>query len=500
MQPLKAKDPEVLETQVAVIGAGGAGLCAAVAAAEKGMDVILLEKRRRTGGNTAMAMGLFAVDSPVQKREGINVSKDELFLIAMDFAHWTIDPRIMRAFINKSGDTVNWLEEKGINFHINKVSRTYGRQLVPPTAHTPEGYGTGLTQALTTYFEKLGGRLFCETEVKEILTREKEAVTGILAIKNGEEIRIKADSVIIATGDFGGDSELLKKYCWYYNEVMHHKGVSTNKGDGLLMGLKLGAGTAGMGAIMVEPGWVTGEPNELWYFTAIRNHPIWVNKKGERFVNEASYITRGLGFITVALQPDCIHYTLFDEEILREIIEGNDTPHFKAFGRRGNPPSPLSMDEAKKLLQGAASRGKVKISDSWDEIAGWMEAQDRLNPETLKATIAEYNSFCDQGCDALMAKEPRYLFPLRTPPFYAIRCIPRFLNSMGGLKINHHMEVLDQEGNLLIPGLYAVGDASGGWEPPTTYNPILYATFVGFAVNSGRIAGENAADFIKNTC
>src|SRR4030042_528227 len=105
---------ENIQTDVECIGAGGAGLAAAVAAAEKGVKVVILEKANAPGGNSARAVGFFAAESPVQKRMRVDAPRDVLFKIAMDHAHWKINARIIRAFVDKSGDTVRWLEEKGL--------------------------------------------------------------------------------------------------------------------------------------------------------------------------------------------------------------------------------------------------------------------------------------------------------------------------------------------------------------------------------------------------
>lgn len=482
-------DQKQYKSQVLVVGGGGAGLSAGLAAAETGADVILIEKRRYPGGNTALAGGMFAANSPYHKRNGIEVNEDELFLLAMDFAHWTINPRLMRAFISKSGDTLAWLESYGLTFtqvfEDVKTRRKFFNMYIPPVQHVPRGYGAGLIQSLYSFYTKQGGRTFCDVAAKELII-ENGKLCGVIAEHEGKEIRFIAESVILATGDFGANKELLHKYCRYYHDNMFHKGVP-NQGDGLQMGLRAGAGTANLGSLMVEPGWIMDEPNEMWYFTAIRNQPIWLNSLGERFVNEASYRTRGLGWLPVSWQPGCIHYSVFDEGILRDIIEGYDTAHFKAFGRHGNPPDPVSMEEAKQLLHAAASRGKVVITDNMDDIADFIG----VTSEKLNHTIREYNDGCKSGHD-IFAKDAKYLLPLREPPFYALRCVPRYLVTMGGLKINERMEVLDPDGKILSPGLYAVGDTAGGFECEC-YNANLYGAFVGFAVNSGRIAGEEAA-------
>ncbi|MFH1032048.1 MAG: FAD-binding protein, partial [Chloroflexota bacterium] len=137
-----------------------------------------------------------------------------------------------------------------------------------------------------------------------------------------------------------------------------------------------------------------------------------------------------------------------------------------------------------------AKKGTVMISKSWDEIARWMGA----DPKVLKATIDEYNSFCDKGHDALFVKDQRFLKPLRTPPYYAVRYHQTLLDTMGGIKANHHLEVLNAE-DKPIPGLYAAGACVGGHQSQT-YCYRLTGSMFGFALSSGRIAAECAAKYI----
>ena len=128
------------------------------------------------------------------------------------------------------------------------------------------------------------------------------------------------------------------------------------------------------------------------------------------------------------------------------------------------------------------------IADSWEVMARWIGAR----PETLKATIDEYNDACDHGYDKIFNKDRRFLIPLCTRPFYALRCYPVFLSAQGGIIINHRMEVLNSNYDP-INGLYAVGNDASGWDPKDHYNAILSGHAYGFALNSGRIAGENAS-------
>lgn len=471
---------ENLEAEVAIVGGGGAGLAAALAAAEQGADVIVLEKRHALGGNSALAEGLFAAESPAQKRMHIDAQRDELFKMAMDYAHWQINPRIVRAFIDKSGDTIRWLEEKGLFF--DWLPNLYPNQRIR-TWHCLRKRGIELIEVLVKNCEDRGVRLLREAGAKKLLTDEKGNVTGVVAATKEKELRVTAGSVIIATGGYGGNKELLKKYNPYYNENMTFSGVP-NMGDGLLMAAEIGAATEGLGLVQFSGQAPHQAPEDL---TAASDEPntIWVNKKGERFIDEAAGFIRFESVNAVLRQPDSVCYTLFDERIKQNIIEKGI---IKGLGCVISPGTKLTG--LGKTLELAAKKGSVKISNSWDEIARWIG----VKPEVLKATIDEYNAYCDQGYDKIFAKDRRYLIALRTPPYYALKCYPRFLGTIGGIRINHHMEVLDQSDNP-IPGLYAAGVDTGGWESDT-YNVILSGTTFGFAINSGRIAGENAAKYV----
>ena len=159
---MNSKGKEI-ETDVVIIGGGGAGLSAAVAAGEKSSHVVVLEKRAALGGNSALAWGIFAAESPVQKRAMIDCRRDDCFKIAMGYAHWKIDPRIVRAFIDKSGDTVRWLEEKGLKFDCIPF---YPNQI--PTWHVPKGRGAKMMKVLTGECRKLGVELHLRTPAKKI--------------------------------------------------------------------------------------------------------------------------------------------------------------------------------------------------------------------------------------------------------------------------------------------------------------------------------------------
>ena len=474
----KKSKSESLETQIIVVGAGGTGLAAAVAAGEKGAKIILLEKRRAAGGNTALARGIFAAESPVQKRMKIDARRDTLFKIAMGYSHWKVDPKIVRAFVDKSGDTIRWLEEKGLKF---EDILHYTPNQIPRVFHVPEGRGAGLVKFLVRKCEEMGVRLLYETAARRILTGEKGKVTGVLAAAKEKEFRIIGKSVIIGTGGYSGNRELLRQYYADYTEDLCLHG-SPNMGDGLLMTTEIGAATEGLGILHLRGPRFPGSS----YIAVVAEEPItiWVNKKGERFIDEAIAFYWPESGNALNRQPDKMSYTLLDEKIKKQFIEEGV---IKGVARY---PTGTKMTELEEELRLHSDKGTIKISDSLEEIAQWIGAQ----PRVLKKTVDEYNSFCDQRYDGLFMKDPRFLQPLLTPPYYAIKCVQSFHGTIGGIKINHRMEVLDQQHHP-IPGLYAGGIDTGGWESDT-YCLTLSGSAFGFALNSGRIAGENAAKYV----
>lgn len=477
---MNSVNSSILETQIAVLGAGGAGMAAAVAAAEKGADVIVLEKLSNLGGNSARAEGLLAAESPAQERLKIDAQRDDVFNIAMSYAHWKINARIVRAFIDKSGDTIRWLEDQGLFF--DRVPHYYPNQRIR-TWHCLRGRGMELIDVLLKTGEKLGVRILCETAAKKILIDKKGNVTGVVATSGNRELTIKAKSVIIATGGYGGNRRLLKKYYPPLTRNMRCVGAA-NTGDGLLMALNIGAATEGLGLLQFCGHSPLRAP-EFIRATGEEPNTIWVNNKGVRYMNEAISFNHFESINGLLLQPDNICYTLFDEKIRMNLIEKGV---IKGLGTVVTPATKLiGLD---RQLQLAIKKGNAKIDGSWDEIARWIGAK----PEVLNNTVKEYNCFCDNGRDMLFTKDRKYLDALRTPPYYALKCYPAFLGTIGGIKINENTEVLNKDFEP-IPGIYAAGIDTGGWEIDT-YNAVLSGTTFGFAVNSGRIAGENAADYV----
>ncbi len=451
---------------------------AAVAAAERGARVIVLERRHKPGGNAVFAGGLFSLENPPAKGRSINALRDDFFKKAMSYAHWKINPRLLRALLEKSGDTPHWLEEKGMRLERREFGP--GGLPLPFYAGPEKTAGAGVVSTMTRKGKELGVRIICDTRAKQLLISKAGKVSGVLAQAKDKEIKITARSVVLATGGFAGNKELMNKYIPYcHYEDFYLRGLP-HQGDGTVMALAIGAASDSQAVLEIDGPffpWAT----HFFPGVSMNRHAIWLNQRGERYTDE-SLPNLFESANSLFRQPGKISYTVFDEDIKRIILSSPRWP------MGGDGKWAATVEKELKLH---ADKGRIKIADSWDEIAGFME----VAPTALQATIDEYNSFCDKGHDDVFAKEPDSLVPLRTPPYYAIRCHLGLLVTHGGIRINHRTEVVDDRDNP-IPGLYAAGVEVAGREAGT-YNVAMPGHSLGFSVHSGRIAGENAADFAK---
>lgn len=466
-----------LSAEIVVIGGGGAGLAAATAAMEEGArDVILLESRRSPGGNSSLAAGAFSVGGPGQKKEDLIPVVDDFFQKTMSYSHWRNNPRLVRILIEKACDFVPWLEAQGVEFEWDES--ILGMSMCKVKGMTRGG--ATITSALTKRCEGLGVRILCETRARKLLMDDEGRVSGVLAEGESGQTRINAHSVVIATGGFAGNRELLKEYFPDFKEddAVPLGGIP-HQGDGLLMAREIGAAFDGL-AFLEMSLFLFGDSRHLTIMAKDAD-TMWVNRRGERFVNE-SIIWPEAGN-AVYRQPGKYFYSLFDENNKQQLF---NRP--LAGLERSSVPEGSWPDQAEKDLRSYTEKGRVKIADSWEEMAEWIGA----SPETLKKSIDEYNEGCEMGHDIFL-KNPRHLQPLKTPPFYGIRHGVGLLATHGDLKVNYHMEVLDKEDNPIL-GLFAAGDDTGSVDSDT-YNMDLPGHSFGFAINTGRIAGENAAKY-----
>jgi fumarate reductase flavoprotein subunit len=494
MSQREAPKNKSLEAQIVVIGGGGAGLPAALTAVEEGArGVIVLEKRFATGGDALRANWIFAVESRLQKEAGVTITADDIYKKALEWHRYDrVKPRILRTLIRKTADTVRWLEEKGVEFELRAGPGPIS-DLRGATGHWVKGApfpdtlcSFGIVYRLLTQKCKDGGVQFLfRTSGKKILRGADGKVTGVLAVtRGGQEIEIKTRSVILCPGSFNGNKELLKKYFpYYYDENVYvTDALLSNTGDGLQMAADAGAAMEDF-CTLIRHGYSFETTVNNRCHGAGQPTGIRVNKRGQRYLAESMQDTSGN---TLIQQPGKIAYILYDDKIVQGIVDRADPPQWSRV-----PPPPDKIPDFRQYVQKAAKQGVwAKISDTWDGIANWIGA----DPKVLKATVDRYNSFCDRGYDEDFAKEKQYLVPLRTPPYYAIKVQPLMIETIGPVRVNERMEVLDKQDNP-IPGFYAAGVITSGWES-YDYGGTPPATALGFSIASGRIAAENAAKFV----
>jgi len=231
-----------LEADVIVVAAGAAGLAASVAAAEKEVKVIAFEKASTTGGTGSMGMGPLGVESRRQRLKFLGPTKDEAFRVFMDYTHWQVDARLVRAYIDKAATTIDWLEDLGVEFEDPCAYFPGGHATWHPVKPGTEACAANMYRVLTERAKEKGVQILLQTPVQRVI-KEGDRVVGVLAEdRNGEEIEARAKAVIIATGGFGDDPNLIKKYTGYeWGKDLQSFRIPGLTGDGIRMAWEAGA-------------------------------------------------------------------------------------------------------------------------------------------------------------------------------------------------------------------------------------------------------------------
>lgn len=476
------------ETQVCVIAAGPSGLSAAVQAAEDGAEVIVLEKAAAAGGAANMGMGPLGIGTKYQKQDMQEVTVEEAFNMFMEYTHYNVDARLVKRYFEQSAETIEWLEDMGVEFE--GAFRYFPKSL--PTWHivkTDTGIGpraaSFMNKALYARAQELGVKFLFETPAKKILM-ENGAVAGVLATaKDGEEVKVSCKAAIICTGGAGCNPELIQKETGYiHGKDMFNFAIPGIMGDGLKMAWEAGVDklpvrieqAASVVGVEELPGSVSnifGQPNLL------------VNKFGKRFMNEeqmqnATYLSNA-----VSHQVERCGFSIVDSSIVRYYMKhGVDNVSMVR-------PDPDVSDfaDAVKMAQENGNTGLI-IADSIEELA----EKAGIDVEALEETVDDYNDYCD-SVDEEFFKPKRYLRPIVKAPFYAAKICPGGYGTVGGIRINENCEACDKNFRA-IPGLYAAGaDSCNIYDD--SYMFLLPGNSMGYAVNTGRIAGMSAAEFIE---
>ncbi len=430
-----------------------------------------------------MARGLFACESSVLRKALVKSDKDEIFTNAMKWHHYTrINGRVLRAWINQSGETIDWLMKRDVEFEVNTTTRmTYD---IAPHWHCVKG--SSMATPMAHLVEELlarGAIFFTETTVEKLL-KENDRIAGVQALHLGRSFTIHAPSVILASGGFLANTELVRKYYPDYSEENFGGYKAPNMGESVALAEAAGA-CLERDVMLIKEGCATSDraPRLLSEFTR-EPYLIWVNRKGRRYVDETAGSILQTAINAMMSQPDMASYVLFDEGTMHRMTDlGMEL--CKADHMRGVP----IPDLREQFAQAAAKApSECKIADTVEELAQWIGCK----PEALQEELDRYNKYCAQGYDEDFNKHRKYLAPCHVGPFYGIRHRAIAVDTAGPIRVTERMEVIDRNWDP-IPGLYAAGSTTAGWQSNDYCGAYIFGGAMSYAINSGRIAGRNAA-------
>ncbi|MBB6214276.1 flavocytochrome c [Anaerosolibacter carboniphilus] len=452
-----------MKSDVVVIGAGGAGLAAAVSANQNGAKVIVFEKMPRIGGNTVISGAAYnAVDPKRQKAAGVEDSIDKFYTQMYEGGDKKAKPELVRTFVENAYPALEWLESLGMKF--NDTIFTVLGALWPRSHQPSDPVGTGYFNTYMNYINEHSEdvKLYLNTEVTEII-KENGRVVGVKA-KNADGMitAYAVKGVIDAAGGFGANVEMRNKYNKIWPDLTSIG--TTNQpgatGDGMIMAEEIGANLIDMQEIQLLPmgdpitGSLSGNIEQ-----SVENR-IFVNKSGNRFVDEGArrdVMTKGL-----FQQEDGFMWVIVD--------------------KHSYPTGDVKNNFSESIDQ-LVAEGRAYKADTIEDLA----KQIGVDPKNLKNAVDTFNKAVDKS---IVDPFGRTLFKhkLDTPPYYAGARKPTVHHTMGGVEITTSAQVLDKNGKV-IPGLYAAGEVTGGIHGGNR----LGGNAVPDTVIFGKIAGESAA-------
>ena len=495
-------EDSTVDADVVVVGAGGAGMTAAITAAAEGKSVVVLESQSMVGGNSVRATGgmnaaktvyqdenEFGESAGVEKTLKTAAEKyadnetitalaktvseqwaayqanptgyfDSVELMELDTmigGKGINDPELVETLCANSADAIDWLDEHGITLH--NVSSFGGASV--KRIHRPvnaEGktvsVGSYMIPLLQENCEKAGVKMMLDTTATEILTDANGAAVGVKATgASGETVTVNAKAVVLATGGFGANLDMVVKY------KPELKGFMTTnapgiQGQGIEMAQAIGAATVDMDQIQIHP---TVEANTAALITeGLRGDgAILINEEGKRFIDEVG--TRDVVSAAEIAQTGSYSWLVVDQ----------------------------AMVDASSVIQGYIKKGYTVTGATYEELGKAMGVDAAAFAETME----KWNGYVEAKNDPDFGRTS-FANPLNTAPYYAVKVTAGVHHTMGGLKINANTEVLNEKGEV-IPGLFAAGEVTGGVHGANRLGGNAVADFTVF----GRIAGAAASDY-----
>lgn len=495
------------EFDVIVVGGGSSGVAAAARAADCGAKVILFEKSGRVGGSGAISSGPCSLGAKIQLEQGWDNDPVAYAKAMMSENHWSVDGNQMVQFFKRSGNTIDWMMEKG-GFDFAPLDYV---AMDPEFGDCLVGYTTDATSgtevaAAWTQLASLADTICYEADVDEVVQDTDGAVVGVKATMwDGSRVSASAKATIFCCGGFGGSPEMQIKYNKYYYPLF---GLTQNVGTTLQLLLPLGAQEEHIGGEETHYTDVVGELPEDQFdefernaFYSMQMCPTFlrVNLIGQRFhdENERSYSL--IAHCANETYQGGHNYMIVSKAQVETLKEqgiagtGYDAPAGICFVHYMIP-CDHALPNMEAMLDSAIESGFAFKGDTIEELA----TNAGFDPVIFAETMEAYENACQSGTDDLFGKDPAYLFPMgEEGPYYAIQCDVRPYCSMGGVKVDSHMRVLDTD-NKVMKGVYAAGTDSLGAIMDGVFYANHFGIALGWAINSGYAAGEYAvSDFAE---
>ena len=495
-------EDSTVEADVVVVGAGGAGMTAAITAAGEGKSVVILESQSMVGGNSVRATGgmnagktvyqdenEFGESAGVEKTLKTAAEKyadnetitalaktvseqwaayqanptgyfDSVELMELDTmigGKGINDPELVETLCANSADAIDWLDEHGITLH--NVSSFGGASV--KRIHRPvndEGkvvsVGSYMIPLLEENCKKAGVQILLNTTANEILTDANGAAVGVKATgSTGETVTVNAKAVVLTTGGFGANLDMVVKYKPELKGFMTTNAAGI-QGQGIEMAEAIGAATVDMDQIQIHP---TVEANTAALITeGLRGDgAVLINAEGKRFIDEVG--TRDVVSAAEIAQTGSYSWLVVDQ----------------------------AMVDASSVIQGYIKKGYTVTGETYEELGKAMGVDAAAFAETME----KWNGYVEAKNDPDFGRTS-FANPLNTAPYYAVKVTAGVHHTMGGLKINANTEVLNEKGEV-IPGLFAAGEVTGGVHGANRLGGNAVADFTVF----GRIAGAAASDY-----
>lgn len=489
------------KTDIVIVGGGLAGLAAANALVKKGVKPIVLEKLPFLGGAGLFPEGSLGVNTRYQKEHGIKTTVQQVLDAGLQYHHFRADPAVLRVLIEGSKDTIDEIADMGIQFR--GIRTMYGPEESLMTWHLFKGGAAAVIEKFIKNIEARKGTILTETTAKRLIV-ENGKVAGVEATDAAGNVHIiRAKKVIIATGGFAANKEMLAQYVFDSSalgmvEPIWLRGPVNDgrTGDGINMARLVGAGVAGMHAVAGNAPYLPDNPpinqfsgpDELKQGRCALAQPwLWVDHTGRRFFNES----RGSVFVDVynaMTSAGGVSYTIFDQEKMDRMINQGAVLPFNAIVLAGVP-----LKSLPKTWEIGMQRGWAFKADSIKELA----QQIGVPPENLLDTMKKVNSYAEKGVDPEFGRKKEHLekFNLKKGPYYALKAIRAFFLTLGGVTVTPHFEAKTPQGDV-IPNLYVVGQDIGGLYD-SSYDLRCEGSASSFAMTSGRLAALNAAKAIE---